>query len=301
MRNPTLKQEEPKRKGKTMEIGVAIDIYSNGYSRWGDDRYKKLKEHGYSYIDFNMADTNTPIYTLHEAESRAIIMHEKKLTKEAGIGISQVHGPWRWPPADLTDEDRSERMEKMKKSIHLSSLLECRNWVIHPILPYGLEDTGTTNEKKTWELNLEFMSELLKTAKEYGVTICLENMPFKNFSIARPIDTIRFVRAMKDDNFKACLDTGHVATFPEISPGEAVKTMGKDLRVLHVHDTRYGMDLHLMPYFGVIDWMDFRKALDEIAFNGVLSLETLPSVKLDTDIFEEMCVALARIAARIAG
>lgn len=282
-----------------MKIGVGMNIYRNGYSRWGDDRYNKVKAHGYSFVDFSMANTDTSIYTVNAAESRTILMQEKKLAQEAGIGFSQAHGPWRWPPRDLSEEERRERMEKMKKSIHLSSLLECPNWVIHPMMPYGIDDTDTKN--KTWELNLEFMSELLKTAKEEGVTICLENMPFINFSIAKPVDTIRFVRAMNDDHFKACLDTGHAATFQEITPGEAVRTMGKDLRTLHVHDTRYGMDLHLMPYFGVIDWMDFRKALDEIAFKGVLSLETVPPLKLDTDIFEEMCVALAKIAARIAG
>ena len=64
----------------------------------------------------------------------------------------------------------------MKKSIRAASILECKNWVIHPIMPFGVEDIDTGDAEKTWDMNVAFMKELLKTAKEYGVTICLENM-----------------------------------------------------------------------------------------------------------------------------
>ena len=50
-----------------MKIGIGL----GSHSRWGDYRYKKLKEHGYSCIDFNMMDTNHFPYTdsLKETEN----------------------------------------------------------------------------------------------------------------------------------------------------------------------------------------------------------------------------------------
>lgn len=54
-----------------------------------------------------------------------------------------------------------------------------------------------------------------------------------------------------------------------------------------------------MPYTGMIDWDDFAKALKEIHFKGVFSLETTPSRKLPTPLFEEMSIILAKIAKEI--
>ena len=164
-----------------MKIGIEFNIFNSGYCRYGDKKYIKLKEHGFSCIDFNMSNTNTEIY--NSPASDELLLHEKSSANDAGIEIYQAHGPWRSPPRDGTVEERAERMDKMKKSIRAASLLGCKNWVIHPLMPLGADDTVTGNETGTWDINLRFMKELLVTAKEYGVTICLENMPMTMFSI----------------------------------------------------------------------------------------------------------------------
>lgn len=283
-----------------MKIGIEANLNDKlGYGRWGDNTYKKLKEHGYSCSDFDMSNTDTWIYNLPQEEADVILLHEKKLAEAAGIEIFQVHGPWRWPAQDFTEADRKERIEKMKISIRAASVLGSKNWVVHPIMPFGVSEIGTDDAKHTWELNLIFMRELLETAKKYEITICLENMPMLDFSMAKPVDILRFVKEINDDNFKICLDTGHVSVFNELSPGNAVRELGDEIRVLHVHDNKHSFDLHLAPYFGIIDWEDFAAALKEINFKGVFSLETLPSKKLPDDIFESMGKSFFNIADNI--
>ena len=169
-----------------MKTGNMLSRKGSGYGRWGEERYEKMKEHGYDCADFNMADTNDEIYSLPEKEAEALLYAEAELAKKAGIEISQVHGPWRWPARDFEEEDRKERMEKMKKSIRYTAVLGCKYWVIHPIMPFGVCEKDTEDAQKTWDMNLEFMSELLKVAKEVGVTICFENMPMHKFSLAKP-------------------------------------------------------------------------------------------------------------------
>ena len=56
------------------------------------------------------------------------------------------------------------------------------------------------------------------------------------------------------------------------------------------------MDLHLLPYQGVIDWKDFLVTLIEIQFEGCFSLETAPPYKLSNAISEEMSTLLVKIA-----
>ena len=145
------------------------------------------------------------------------------------------------------------------------------------------------------EKNLEFFHKILDEAKSYGITICLENMPFINFSLATPYEILDFVKLINDDNFKICLDTGHIATFPELSAGQAVRDLGDNIRAFHIHDSIPNFDLHLLPYFGKTDWADFSKALKEINYDGGICLETAPPHNLPNDIYEELCISLAKI------
>lgn len=280
-----------------MKIGIkASTLDKTGCGRWNENTYKKLNALGFDCTDFNMCDTDSVLYCKTMAAAAEILQKEKELAREAGIEISQVHGPWRWPVKDDTPEDRQERMEKMKKSLYLTSVLGCQNWVVHPIMPFGVFDMETNEAQKTWEMNLQFFKDLLPTAKEYGITVCLENMPMRRFSIATPEAILRFVSEINDEHFRICFDTGHVAVFETLSAAKEVKRLGEKIKVLHVHDNRCGADLHLPPYFGDTDWKSFARALKEIRFTGSFSLETVPPPHLPDDIFESTCLLFAQIA-----
>lgn len=273
-----------------------IGIVANDCRQWEEERYKKLYEFGYRFVDFDLVDTNSKYYQCSEEELKAMLLKEKQLMEEAGIVPSQAHGPWRWPPQDGTAEQREERMEKMKQSIRATALLGCKNWVIHPLMPYGIYDIGTGHEAETWSINKEFMQELLETAKEYGVTICFENMPMPQFSIGSPQQILEFVKEMDDEFFKICLDTGHVAVYPDGNPAEAARLMKDEIRVLHVHDNDGQNDCHWLPYFGVIDWQEFGEALREIDFQGVFSYEVEPPITIPAPINEEIWQFMVDIA-----
>lgn len=283
-----------------MKTGIAANMFKTGYDRWGEKRYEKLKEHGFSCIDYGMADTDALIYSLDDKQFEEFLKKEKELAAAAEIEVSQVHGPWRYPPRDFSDEDRAERLEKMKRSIKATALLGCKFWVVHPIMPYTTVDLKEGKACETWEMNLQFMKELLKTAKEYDVTICLENMPMLNFSISTPTQILKFVNEINDDNFKICLDTGHVNVFNDLTVGDAVREMGDKIKVLHVHDNGGTDDDHLAPFSGSINWVDFSKALKETGFDGVISLETLPDGNLDDIEYEKECIKLSGIAKKLA-
>jgi len=210
------------------------------------------------------------------------------------VTISQVHGPWVVPKPELTEEGRIKKFEDCKKSIRFAAMLGSKNWVIHSLMPYD-NDLGTEFVEKTYEFNLDFFGRLLKTAEEEDVTICIENLPFPGFSISKADAVCRLVKNLNSKHAGMCIDTGHVACFNEMSPGDVVRKFGTNIKVFHIHDTIPGHDLHMMPGFGIIDWQDFAMALKETKFDGVFSLETLPPRKLPDEIFEEMSVSLSKI------
>lgn len=281
-----------------MKVGI-IDKYLK--KRWGPDRYKKLKAYGFDCVDYGMSNTKIEPYTLNEYEFDKFMLAEKALADEAGISIWQVHGPWRFPPVERTHEDRAERLEKMKKSIHGAALLGARYWIVHPIMPYGVEDIDTEYESETHRLNLEFMRELLTVAKAEGVTICLENMPFLDFSLSASDDIVNFIKEIDDPAFMMCLDTGHEFKYPNASPASVVRKHGKYIKALHVHDNCGARDEHLMPFTGEIDWEDFGKALGEVGFDGVMSLEHNSDERLPEEIFDSLYPIYAKIGKLIAG
>lgn len=274
-----------------MKIGIGV----GSYQRWGNDRYKKINQHGFSCVDFNMMDTKHFPYNDSIKETEKKLTFEKRLADEYNIQMYQVHGPWHWPPDDSTEELRNAKLEHIKRSLWATSILGCKNWVLHPIMPCGISEKGTEHQKTTYDVNYNFMNNVLKIAKQYDITVCLENMPMRNFSLATPYEILDFVKLINDKHFKICLDTGHIVTFPELSVSKVVRDLGNEIHAFHIHDSFPDRDLHLLPCFGAIDWNDFSQALKDINYTGGLCLETAPPHKLPDDIYEELCIILAKI------
>ena len=263
-----------------MKLGAPAGLFSC----FGEERYKKMKEYGFDYADYGISGD---LGDKTEEEYEAMVLAEKALADEAGVTIHQIHGHWRYPPHDETEELRNERMEFMKRAIRLTAKIGCKNWVIHPMMPFGPNDDGFKNEE-FYRINYEFFRKLLPFAKEHDVTICFENMPMKHLTISTTEKTLEFIHEINDEHFKLCLDTGHEAIFGNV--GDAVRLAGKDLRVFHIHDNSGKRDDHWFPGMGVIDWKDFMAAIKEIEFDGVLSLEAsgcqafFPAASNDTRI-----------------
>ena len=276
-----------------MRIGIS------DFRKWGEEHFARLAAYGFSCYDFNMADTEKLPYTLGVGDFEAYIREQKRLADEAGIAIWQVHGPWRFPIRDGGEDDRAERLEKMTRSIRATALLGAKYWVVHPLMPCGLDDKKTGRAAETYAINRDFMARLLAVAEREGVTVCLENMPFVDFSLSTPTEIADFVREMAHPNFRMCLDTGHVNTCPDWgTPGDALRAHRDGIRVLHVHDNMGERDEHLVPTTGTIDWQDFSAALREVDFSGVLSLECGPRTEFPDEALDAMYrerIAVARM------
>lgn len=281
-----------------MKIGIESGAYLDRYGF--AEGLARMKAHGYEALDYQrFVDTETELFRVSEAEFERTLRTQRAAIENAGIEITQTHGPWRWPPRDFTEEDRAERFEKMAKSIRGTAILGCRNFVIHPIMPFG--DDRDPEPERLWDMNLAFMSRLVEVGRSCDVVVNFENMPMIALSISRPEAILRFVKTVDSPFFKVCLDTGHCAVFGD-SPAQAVRLIGKEyLATLHIHDNNGHNDLHWNPYTGVIDWDDFSAALREIGFEGAVSLETAAPGHIPQDIREPFEQGLFHMARRIAG
>lgn len=255
-----------------MKIGMTAGCYKKDLSAF-ENEILELKKIGFDCIDYQgFINTSTELFEMNDATFDAYMLACKDRLEKVGMVAHQTHGPWRWPAQDDTQEARNERMEKMVRALRGTALLDCKYMVLHNLMPQKRIDTDPAYVRA---VNKEFFARLCQKAQEFGVTVCLENMPFPCQSLSRPYQTLDLVKELNVENFRVCLDTGHAQVL-ECSPAKAVRLIGKDyLRVLHVHDTDGLRDRHWLMGDGVIDWVDFGNALSEIGFDGCFSIESV--------------------------
>lgn len=284
-----------------------IGIESAAYFNVCDDTaegFEKMKSHGFDCVDLNLADTHdvpASIYHKSRAEFERILLDVKKNAENSGIIIQQTHGPWVWPPKNATPEDRAEWKMYTEMCIEANEILDCRNMVLHPVMPFGSESEPDSAEYH--RINYEFFKGLAPLAEQKKVKVCIENMPFPAQSLATPKQIMDFVLELEADCFGVCLDTGHSAVM-SVPADEAVRTMAKRLCAIHVHDNDGRGDRHDCPFFGVTDWAAFKQAMDECVPEALpIMLETCPGnrgrmPREIADVFLPSFAAAARYLAR---
>ncbi len=274
-----------------MEIGLR----SGGY--WGAYAYEQMRTDGFTALNYaDFASKASELYTLGEEELKRRMTACYQKAADAGIRINQTHGPC--PTDDDTEENRRRMIGMTLQSMRGSAYLHAGDIVIHPAQPYGHETDPDPDF--TWKCNLERIDALLPAAHELNLRLCIENLPYAACPIAHFEELCRLVELYDDPMFGLCLDTGHAACIGD-DPAACVRRAGKKLYTTHVHDNNLKADQHLIPFAGRINWADFRAALQDIGFEGVVSIEANMPPQAPPELAPRLRHMLAQSAAWIAG
>ena len=231
--------------------------------------YAEARTYGFDVINYEEITSADAILNAPEDTLFTRMEEERARAEAAGVAICQVHGTW--PTDDKTEESRARMLASMERGIRCTALLGASFYVIHPAMPVGW---GEDDPLLARALTKERLLALSDAAKPYGVTVCLENMPFTAHQLSTVEETASLVREIDRDNVAICLDTGHANIFGT-SGGDMVRLCKGKLACLHVHDNYGYADFHAVPFTrGNIDWQSFREALREIAYTSPLVLET---------------------------
>ncbi len=267
---------------------MQIVIDHKNFERYGERKYQMVREYGFDNVCFEMCDTNQPWYKLPIDESDEILYKEKEKAKKEGFEFSNCHGPWRVPWPDTNEEGLLKKIEDTKRAIHNTHALGSKYCVVHPFLPMDIREINDPEKaQKTWDINIKVLRDLVDYARTEDVVICFENMPMLQFSLAKPKDIVRVIEEINDPYLAACLDTGHANIYRELTIGDSVHTMAKHMRVMHVHDNFYNMDMHLFPFHGNTKWDEFSQALKEINYQGIFELEVGPKQTLPEHLYSQ--------------
>jgi len=279
-----------------MKIGTTLYSYTAHFPI--EQAAPMLVEDGFNAVDYSeLCEVTGPLYEKSEKGMEQTLAYEKKVLDGHGIFISQIHGPWRYPPMDGSAFERNQWLMLMQRSVRAAALLGSPCVVVHPLMPFGAN--SAQNPGFVIDCNAEHYARLCDYAKDYGVTVCLENMPFPLLPLAHVEQVRDFVDALGRKNLKVCLDTGH-ANVCEMRAADAVRILGDRIATLHIHDNDGTADDHLSPLAGNIDFAAFGAALHEIGFDGSLSSEAKSLRKLPKSKFRTEGRKIARLFKKIA-
>lgn len=303
---------------KMLEIGVQTKNVINDENPY--EGFKLLKDAGFTCCDFSLNGylKNIDIYESNlntffdksVEEMKEFFTPHKEAAKKASIRINQMHMPYPiYVP--LASKEVNDYLINVvaTKSMEICHFLECPYIVIH-----GFKLARTLgSEELEWNETEKFIDSIAPTAKKYGITICIENLYDSRAGriVEGPCcDAVKAKKRIDRINEKYgaevlgfCFDVGH-ANLVGLDMYSFLNTLGKRLKVLHVHDNDGSFDLHQIPFTFTksrenkpsTDWDGFLKGLNAAEFNGVLSFETAPVL---TAFPKEMKTSVLKLIAEI--
>ena len=213
-------------------------------------------------IDLGANPPSQNVHPLNGADYLGFARNLRKIGLDNGIVCNQSHAPF---PVHVPDVRSC-----LKRAIECTAEAGGEICIIHP------------DNKKSAEENAEMYEELLPFAKSCGVKIATENMwgwdrerDESSFAAcATGEDFKKHIDVINDDFFVACLDLGH-AEMRGSGDGAVnmIKTLGRRLQALHIHDNDRWHDSHQIPFSMNIDFAAVVKALKEIDYKGYFTLE----------------------------
>ena len=259
-----------------MELSISLEYVMKGKAaRSGRDietSASLLSEAGIHYVDY------TNDYNASDCLENAA--HDREILDRYGISVEQSHAPFNRYGSYATNE---EFMSRFSASFECARILGAKYMVVHADELHPLGDIWDVDEHI--RRNVEYLTPYAEYCRKNGMIMAIENLfedktwrvpqvEGKSRFTSRIEEQIGLIDAFHDSSVAACWDFGHACcSFGKDDMTSALRQLGNRLVCTHVHDNNYRQDMHLVPFFGEIDWKAQMRTLKEISYNGKLSFE----------------------------
>ena len=195
---------------------------------------------------------------------------------DRGFAIHSAHGCWGGQTitaarVDLGSTDRTthrESIDDLKRCIDWIDAAGGTHLVIHP---GGLSDPDDLHIRRN--ALKSSLRELADHAEQGSTILCVENMPPGVWPGSRMVDLAAILDEIDLPRLALALDTGHAQIAANLA--DETRAAGRRLATTHVHDNDGRRDLHNPPGEGTVDWIAWKRALDEVDYQGPILLECI--------------------------
>lgn len=197
--------------------------------------------------------------------------------RRLGVSFGQCHAHfYDFLSPDMTEEEKKYQQELVLRSIECCAVLGAGVCVTHPETVRGDVCLISSSRKA----NYEYFSRLMEEAGRFGISLAIENMcdysmaPLRKYC-SSPEELVDLINTIHIPEIGICWDFEHGEIMRQ-DQRAALLHIGKRLMATHVSDTHSMTDaslMHVMPFFGNMDWEIIMKTLKEIGYQGDFSFE----------------------------
>lgn len=265
---------------------LSMELYTHS-EKFGDFRaVEMLKEAGFDAFDYSY------YYNKEQQEvlSDNYIEYAKKLREhidKVGISCTQAHAPFSYQYGDgLTIEDKKYR--EIVRAIESAAILGAKNIIVHSVkVPKDIDFE---------EYNIEFYKSFIPYCEKAGICVAVENLfirdPKRRSFITRRLGSPEALNAIiekiNSPYIVACVDVGHAA-LTGYEPEDFIEGIKPEfLKALHIQDTDYIDDRHVIPFAGDFNWEAIMKALKKSGYEGDMTMEIIKYInRFPDELFAE--------------
>ncbi len=231
-------------------------MYKIGLSTTGErlneETIKEYAKSGIEYIEISAGKKETDAICYEDL---------KKWTDAYGVKIWSFHLPfYPFEVIDISNEDLADfSVSYLSDIIKKASSIGIDKFIIHA----SGEPIEENHRKSRMECAKKSLFKLCEVAKEYGATICVEDLP--RTCLGRSADDISELLESHPD-LRACFDTNHLLGEDNV---EFIRKIGDKIVTLHVSDYDFVNERHWLPGEGKNDWQGILKALKDVGYTGI--------------------------------
>jgi hexulose-6-phosphate isomerase len=239
------------------------------------DAMQEAKQLGFDAIELAVASKGVLTHDATQVQCEEIVATAHKI----GIEISGFASGENWTcsPTSNDPDVRERSIEFNRKALQIAKWLGTDAYLYVPgaVDVFFLPEADVIAYDVCHQRACEVIRQILPTAEETGVKLCIENV--WNKFLLSPLEMRDFIDGFDSDVIGAYFDVGNVLLtgYPE----HWIRILGHRIKRVHVKD--YKLSVGTVEGFvdlleGDVDFQAVKTALTDIGYNGYVTAEMLP-------------------------
>ena len=240
-----------------------------------EEALEKIKHLGVHHVE--LTDDGSHVLTRHR------IKFLREVKDSYGWRFS-VHAPFSDVNIAAYDESlRRAVLRRLERSIEFAAVVESDVWIFHPGATTALEGFYPG---KSWEVNLESVERLCKTAEEFGVDAAIENVPEPFPFLLKSVEDFKRFYSELGKELMMTLDIAHSNIRGETE--KFLKQLGEKIVHIHVSDNMGDQDTHLQVGLGTVRWFEVMETIKRMGFRGMIIIESYRGIQNSLKLLKKL-------------
>ena len=242
-----------------MEYGINIEYFLKSCSL--AKSAKMLSNAGFTMLDY------TP--PINQDDWKDCMKNSLKIFNDNGLTVHQTHAPFNFDGRCGSKDQHKLYLDRCEEA---TEYMGAKYMVVHGD-EFDFENFKYAPEL-AFEFNHKYFLPYVERSKGKKYKLAFETLfsDHKGRFTANPQELLDLIASYKSDSVVCCWDFGHAHVDLWSGAYDWIRKFGKLIKCTHVHDN-VGNDSHQMPFTGVINWSETMKAIKEIGYQGVMSIE----------------------------